>query len=162
MKRSIALLLCLLVFISALAGCSQKVDKDNPGAYISMYLSDPIYNLDPAFAYGNDSALKLTSLLFDTLFVMGENGKPEKSLVKKYEIDKKENTMLITLRDDTFWSDGTAISTNDVIFAWQRLLDSSRSFDAAVLLYDIFHKRDADNTKASARKPLFPKVSGHL
>ena len=137
MKRSIALLLCLLVFISALAGCSQKVDKDNPGAYISMYLSDPIYNLDPAFAYGNDSALKLTSLLFDTLFVMGENGKPEKSLVKKYEIDKKENTMLITLRDDTFWSDGTAISTNDVIFAWQRLLDSSRSFDAAVLLYDI-------------------------
>ena len=144
MKRFIALLMCLIVLASAFAGCSNKVDKDNPGAYISMYLTDPVYTVDPAFAYQNDSALKLTSLLFDTLFVMGDNGKVEKSLVKKYEIDKEENTMLITLRDDTFWSDGTAVSTNDVIFAWQRILDSSRSFDAAVLLYDI---KNAKNCK---------------
>ena len=137
MKRSIAVLLCLLTLVSVFAGCSSKVDADNPGAYIYMYLSDPVYNFDPAYAYSNDSALKVVSLLFDNLFVMGDNGKPEKSLVKKYEIDKKENTMLITLRDDTYWSDGTPVSTNDVVFAWQRILDSSKSFDAAVLLYDV-------------------------
>ena len=138
MKRSIALLLCLLMLLMAFAGCSNKEDKEeDPGAYVYMYLSDPVYNFDPAFAYGNDSALKVASLLFENLFVLGDNGKPEKSLVDSYTIDKKENTMLLTLREDTYWSDGTAVSANDVVFAWQRILDSSKSFDAAVLLYDV-------------------------
>ncbi len=113
------------------------------GAYIKMYLSDPVYNFDPAYAYQNESALKIVSLLFDNLFVLNEKGKVEKSLVKKYKIDKEENTMLLTLRNDSFWTDGTVVSANDVVFAWQRILDSSASFDAAVLLYDVKNARAA-------------------
>ncbi len=138
MKKLIAIFLCLAMLICALASCSDSEEEvEDMGAYVHMYLADPVYNFDPAFAYGNESALKIVSLLYENLFVLGDDGKPEMSLAKSYKIDKKENTMSITLRKDAFWTDGTAVSANDVVFAWQRILDSSRSFDAAVLLYDV-------------------------
>lgn len=142
MKRCIALLLCLLMILFAFAGCSNdKETEEDPGAYVQMYLTEPVYNFDPAYAYGNESALRIVSLLYENLFVLNANGKVEKSLAKSYKIDKKENSMLITLREDAFWSDGTAVSANDIVFAWSRLLDSSKSFEAAVLLYDIKNAR---------------------
>ena len=138
MKRVIALMLCLLMLLTAFAGCSNdEEDDEDRGAYVYMYLSDPIYNFDPAYAYGNEAALRVVSLLFDNLFYIDEDGDVEESLVKDYEIDEEENTMLITLRDDTYWSDGTSITANDVVFAWQRILDSANSFEAASLLYEV-------------------------
>ena len=137
MKRYISLLLCLLMLLFAFVGCSGEKKDEDMGAYVKMYLTDPIYNFDPAYAYDNESALRIVSLLYDNLFVINDNGKVEKSLVKSYKIDKKENTMLLKLRDDSYWSDGVAISANDVVFSWQRILDSSKSFAAAVLLYDV-------------------------
>lgn len=126
------------MILLAFAGCSSdENEEEDPGAYVRMYLTDPIYNFDPAYAYGNEAALRIVSLLYENLFVLNDDGKAEKSLVKSYKIDKKENSMLLTLRDDAYWSDGTPVSANDVVFAWSRILDSSKSFDAAVLLYDI-------------------------
>lgn len=151
MKKLIALALCLIMILSAFAGCAsneddgQKKEEEevDPGAYIRMYITEPIYNFDPALAYGNEAALRIVSLLYDNLFVLGENGKPEKSLVKNYDIDKKTNSITLTLRADTYWSDGTPVSANDVFFAWERLLDSTKSFDAAVLLYDVKNAKAA-------------------
>ena len=141
MKRCLALILCLLMLLCSFASCASKEEEENPGAYVKMYLADPVYNFDPARAYGNESALKIVSLLYESLFVLDEKGKVQKSLVTDYTIDKEENSMLLTLREDAFWSDGTAVSANDIVFAWSRILDSSKSFDAAVLLYDIKNAR---------------------
>lgn len=137
------------MLLGTLAGCS-SLDKDetptvappvDPGAYIRMYVSEPIYNFDPALAFNNEAALRIVSLMYDNLFVLGENGKPEKSLVKKYEIDKNENSITLTLRTDTYWSDGSPIASKDVFFAWERLLDATKSFEAAALLYDVKNAR---------------------
>lgn len=142
MKRVISLSLCLIMLLSVFTGCAKEKDENDFGAYVNMYLSDPIYNFDPMMAYGNDSALKIISLLFDNLFVLGENGKVEKSLAKDYKIDEKLNTMTITL-NSTSWSDGNAITAEDVVFAWRRILDNSNSSEAAALLYDIKNARAA-------------------
>ena len=136
MKKILALLLCLIMILTSFISCGSKESEDE-GAEITMYISDPIYNFDPAEAYKNEAALKMVSLMFDNLFVMNEDGKVEKSLVKNYKFDKNQNSMFIELRDDTYWSDGNAITANDVVFAWQRLLDPANSFEAASLLYDI-------------------------
>lgn len=151
MKKLIALALCLIMILSVFAGCAsskndkkeKKEEKVDPGAYIRMYITEPIYNFDPALAYGNEAALRIVSLLYDNLFVLGENGKPEKSLVKDYDIDKKTNSITLTLRTDTYWSDGSPVSANDVFFAWERILDSTKSFEAAALLYDVKNARAA-------------------
>ena len=107
MKRVIALVLCLLMLIPAFASCAKK-DENDLGAYINMYLTEQVYNLDPAYAYNNESALRVVSLVFDNLFVLDENGKIKKSLAKSYEINEDDNTgeyeMIITLKE-TCWTD---------------------------------------------------------
>ena len=145
MKRVISLALCLLMLATVLVGCAEK-DEDDKGAYINMYLTDQVYDLDPARAYNNESALRLVSLVFDNLFVLDEDGKVKKSLAKDYEIREDENAgeyeMIITL-NDTCWTDGTAITANDIYYAWTRVLQSSNDFDAAALLFDIKNARAA-------------------
>ena len=152
MKKVISLCLCLITVLTVFAGCAKEKDPNDKGAYISMYLTDPVYNFDPAYAFGNESALKVVSLMFDNLFVLNENGKVKKSLAKDYDIIENEEDdeykMIITL-EETAWSDGTPVSANDVVFAWKRLLDNTSSFDAACLLYDIKNAREAKESNVS-------------
>lgn len=142
MKKTLAFLLCLIMILSSFVGCSKEEDI---GKDINIYISEPIYNFDPAEAYKNETALKITSLLYDNLFVLDEKGNVKKSLVKNYKYDKKTNKMTIELKDDAFWSDGKQLIANDVMYTWQRILDPSNSFEAAVLLYDIKNAKAVKN-----------------
>lgn len=158
MKKIISLTLCLLMLIPVFASCSGSKDPNDQGAYISMYITEPVYNFDPARAYGNEAALKVVGLLFDTLFVLDDNGKVKKSLAKDYEIIEKENDvnpekneykMIITINENTKWSNNTALTADDVVFAWRRILDPENSFEAAALLYDVINAREAKEGDAS-------------
>ena len=60
LKRIIALLLCALMLVPFLASCSKK-DEDDVGAYITMYLTDDIFDFDPANAYYNKDTLNVVS-----------------------------------------------------------------------------------------------------
>ncbi len=146
MKRVISLALCLLMLVAVFSGCAKKDEEEDPGAYVYMYLADQVYDLDPAYAYNNESALKVVSLVFDSLFTLDSNGKVKKSLVKKYVINEDDNTqeyeMILTL-NQTCWTDGTQITANDIYFAWTRLLQPDNSFEAAALLFDIKNARAA-------------------
>ncbi len=145
LKKIISLSLCLVMLLGILAGCAER-DENDKGAYVYMYLTDPVYDFDPAHAFGNESALKVISLMFDNLFVLDSNGNVQKSLVKEYKYienkDAGEYKLSITL-NDTAWSDGSAVSTSDVVFAWKRILDVANSYEAASLLYDIKNARAA-------------------
>ena len=140
-KKLLALVLCLVMLASALVGCAKR-DEDYKGAYINMYLTDMVYDLDPAHAYENESNLRVISLIFDNLFVLDENGKVKKSLAKNYEIIENEQTeeykMTIEL-NETCWTDGTKIAADDVVFAWKRIIENKS--EAAALLYDVKNAR---------------------
>ncbi len=142
-KRIIALLLCAFMLIPCFASCAKK-DEDDVGAYITMYLTDDIYDFDPANAFTNKETLNVVSLMFDTLFTLNDKGKVKKSLVEKYVIKedekKGEYTMELTLKE-TAWSNGTPISADDVVFAWKRLVNQNNNYAAASLLYDIKNAR---------------------
>lgn len=159
-KRILALLLCAATLLSLLvcfASCDDKDDKDkkkeeDKGQYLTVYLSEDIYDLDPIHAYDNDNMASIVGLMFDTLFKMNENGKVEKSLVKKWWVEEDANSgeyvMYLRLKD-TNWSDGTAVSANDIVFAWKRLLEVDASYSAASLLFDIKNARAAKQGDAS-------------
>ena len=146
MKRIFALLLCLATVLSALAGCSGKVDEDYKGQAITAYLTTNLYDLDPAHAYYNESSADIVGLMFDTLFTLTEDKKVKNSLVKSYEIneDPINNEYEMSLRlKETKWSDGMYVSADDVVFAWKRLLEVEASYEAASLLFDIKNARAA-------------------
>ena len=154
MKRIFALLLCAATLLSCLAfvGCSDEEKEEDKGQYITTYLTDNVYDLDPARAYTNEALANVVSLMFDTLFKLDENGKVKKSLVEDYVIEENEAageyTMKLYLKN-TNWSDGTAISANDIVYAWKRLLEVDANYEAASLLFDIKNARAAKEGDAS-------------
>ncbi len=145
-KRVIALLLCLLMCMTALLGCSERIKADSEvkGAYMSMFLTDEIYNFDPALAYMNEEAESIVSLLFARLFSLDANGKLKYELAEEYEINEddktKEYTMTITICD-AWWSDKIQLTADDIVFAWKRILNSENSFACAPLLFDLKNAR---------------------
>lgn len=148
MKRALSLILCAVMLLTALCGCT-TLEKDETGEYdkgaiIPMYLGTQMYNFDPAVAYLNDSNVKILSLLYEGLTDINEKGKLELSLIDSYEIIDGnrygEYKMQITLKN-TKWSDGTAVTAKDVVYAWKRILDVDFDSEAAALLYDIKNAR---------------------
>ena len=148
-KRIIALLLSIICCLGLLTACyDKKIDGEIiKGAEITLYLAEPVYDLDPALCYVNDSALQLAGLLFDTLFTVNSDGKVVESIVDDYEIIEDEKTneyyMMITLKEGNCWSDGTVVSAEDVVYSWKRILDASFNSEAACLLYDVKNARQA-------------------
>lgn len=68
--------------------------------------------------------------------------------------------MYLRLNSKACWSDGTAVSANDVVYAWKRLLEVDASYSAAALLFDIKNARAAkegdcsiDDVVSRLRKP---------
>ena len=147
MKRIFALLLCAATLLTSLAlvGCSDEKDDKDKGQYITAYLSGDIYDLDPANAYNNDAVAKIVGMMFDTLFTLDDDGKVKKSLVSEYKIkeDKENNEYIMQLyiNEKAAWSDGTKVSANDIVFAWQRLLRPENNYEAAALLFGIKNAR---------------------
>ncbi len=144
MKKVLALLLALTMCLSVvlMTGCS-KIAKDDPaqkGAELEVYMGKKVMNLDPAVSYTDDNAAKILSLIFEGLTTIDENGKLKKALAKDWEIIEDEKTgetkLEITI-NDTYWSDGSVVQANDVIYAWRRILDPDFDSTAASMLYCI-------------------------
>ncbi len=144
-KRIFAAMLCLVMTIAVFASCAAPKSENDKGAIINMYLSQEIYDFDPAYAYNNDAALKVVDLLFSSLFRIDEKGRLQNELAKSYVIDKVHNTMTITLDEKASWSDGTYISANDVVYTFKRVLTPEFSSEVACLLFDIKNARTVKN-----------------
>lgn len=158
--RIVCLVLCLATLAAGFcfAGCASKGNAT--GAYVNMYLANEVYNFDPAYAHLDTSAMKLLPLLYEGLMKLDDNGKVVEGLCEKwtYNHDKGVNkddaaddkyTMEITLKT-TAWSDGVALSADDFVFAWKRLLEPDFDGEGAELLYDI---KGAVERKTLAESP---------
>lgn len=149
MKKILSFALALAICVMCFAGCSQ-IDPDDgtgKGAIIDMYMGTKVYDLDPALTYTDESTSKILSLIFEGLMKVDKNGKLEKALMKEYELEEVEIEledgktatrweMDITI-NTTHWSDGSLVQTNDIIYAWKRILDPKFKTEAASMLFCI-------------------------
>ncbi len=164
MKRFFALTLCLLMLLSCFASCSfqfeekkeeiltEEEEEELKGGQISMYLTDMIYDFDPANAYNNEAAMKIISLLYEPTFYLDEKGSLKSNLIKKYtyveDLEKDEYKLSLYI-DETYWSDGTYVSANDFVYSWKRVIEVDSSYGAACLLFDIKNARLANQGDVS-------------
>ncbi len=143
-KRILSMVLCVVLLAGTLAGCKTKTVAKETGGYITMYLTDEIYDFDPANAYYNSNLSNVLSLMFATLFRLTDSGKVENYLVDSYKIyenkEADEYYMEFKLKE-TYWSVQDALTAEDVVFAWKRLVNAQNNYEAAALLYDIKNAR---------------------
>lgn len=143
MKRIIALTLSLVCVLLCFAGCSHG--ENDKGAYIRMYLSEPVYDFDPLNAFDNQATLQIVSLLYEGLFTTDEDGEVENALVEEYEYvaDEEKNVykLVLTLKE-TKWSDGVQLTASDAQYAFLRLFSNAISNPVVGSLFDVKNARN--------------------
>ena len=161
MKRILALILTAVMLIFSLAGCKAYyslfgIDETYTGPIVHAYLSDTPTTFDPMYAYLDDSAAFIMSLIYEGLYKYDTNGKVVNGLstgYKKTIWNKNTGEFQIEIGiKTTMWNDQTAVSADDFVYAWRRLLDPGTTSPAGVLLYDIKNAMKVANAEENLTK----------
>lgn len=74
-------------------------------------------NLGPSGLIGNSAGNFVSYAIYDRLWYMDIEGELHLRLAESYEFDNDANTLTVKLRDGGVFSDGTAITAEDVVFS---------------------------------------------
>ena len=131
-KRLWAALLCLALSCGLLTGCGEEA-----GFSLSVALGDRYETLDPIYA---ETAVERSILahLYENLMKPGAAADSAAAYGLAKSVDQQDNvdgTVTLTFRlRSAKWSDGEAVTADDVVYAWQRLADPLNDSPHAQLL----------------------------
>ncbi len=146
MKRVISLALCLLMTVLTFASCNGSIDPgaEDKGDIFNAYITGDVPSFDPGKDFTDESAVKVLGMIYEGLFRLDAKGNVVKALAKDVKVveddTKNEYIMQITLKQ-TKWSDGNALTADDFVYAWKRIMKSNYESTAAALLYDVKNAR---------------------
>ncbi|MBR6768273.1 MAG: hypothetical protein IKM34_02160 [Clostridia bacterium] len=137
LKKVVAILLVIMALAGTLVifnSCGSEPSE----ATIELYMPY-VVSLDPAVAYTDDASAKLISLLYEGLTNISADGTLTKGVAsswKKYT-DRDDNKVIEFKLKNTQWSDGTTVSSENFLDAWERILNPEFNCQAAPLLFPI-------------------------
>ena len=137
LKKVVAILLAVMVLAGTLVmfnSCGSEPSE----ATIELYMPY-VVSLDPAVAYADDASAKLISLLYEGLTTISANGKLQKGVAASWTkyTDRDGQKVIEFKLKETRWSDGTIVSSEHFLDAWERILNPEFNCQAAALLFPI-------------------------
>jgi oligopeptide transport system substrate-binding protein len=93
-------------------------------------------SLDPHLGLGN-SATVIINDLFEGLTSLGPDGKLIPGAAERWTVSADGLTYTFTLREGLAWSDGKALTAEDFVFSFRRLLDPATAATFASFMYPI-------------------------
>lgn len=123
LTRLMALLLAALMLLATCVGCSSSEEEEKMGLEIRAALTSYPATLDPAYA-ATEEERTIVVHLFENLMKNTANGLANGQAVSYAHTvnDDGTETYTFTLRSDIYWSDGVAVTADDFVHAWQRLV----------------------------------------
>ena len=121
-KQITALVLALLMLMMTAAGCAQEVEETQGLELRAAFIERP-ETFDPAYATTEEERT-ITGHLFENLMKYTAAGLVNGQAAEYTVVTNEDGTetYTFTLRDDIYWSDGVAVTAEDFVFAWQRLV----------------------------------------
>ena len=152
LKKKLAVILASTIAISsALVGCSSSGSgSDSKGVELNVNIGPEPATIDPAKNSAVDGAT-LINHAFEGLMKLDSEGKIVEGQAAKYEVNKDETVYTFTLRDDAKWSDGQAVTAEDFVYSWQRLVNPDTAADYS---YMIDMVKNANEIMAGTEKDL--------
>ena len=138
MKKRFIVAALAIAGAMAISGCGgAKSGSDSAGSksaqsdgtktgkkILTVQLGPDVETIDPALNSAIDGANYIL-FAFDNLLKMDKDGKVVPGLAEKYEVSDDQLTWTFHLRDGLKWSDGSALTADDFVYSWQRLVDPS-------------------------------------
>lgn len=130
-----------LVAYGFISSCSTLSGSDK-GARIPIHLASYPESLDPASQQYDDDTVQFFSLIYSGLTRINSKGELEGLLAEEWygEYNERDEVYRIYFRlKETFWSDGSRVSADDIVFAWKRILSPDFESPYASTLYPIMN-----------------------
>lgn len=122
-KKIIAVVAAITLLAGTFASCGSDGDGESTGAVTLdvALLGDPI-SIDPAFAYDNDTSVIMGNIT-EALLTHNPDNSLKPNLCSSWEaVD--DVTYVYQIRDDINFSNGNAMTMDDVVFSLQRHMDA--------------------------------------
>ena len=141
MKKLLALLLTLMMALSVVPSV---LAQDAP-VVINIARGGDTTTMDPIYA-GDNVDIWVMNLVFEGLVRSTADGKSvEPCLATSWDISEDGLTYTFHLRKDLKWSDGSPLTANDFVYAWQRAVDPATGADYAYMFECIAGYAEAIN-----------------
>ena len=104
------------------------------GGTINVMLSTNVMSLDTNYATDGES-FEVIADCIDGLTQMDENGSAVAAIAESWDVSDDGLTYTFYLREDAVWSNGTPVTANDFVFAWQKGVVENEEY--GYMFYDI-------------------------
>lgn len=143
-KKLISIMISLALTASILGGCSNTKTEESKGTgtkvvsensrkssneLVVAVASEPEEGFD-ATVGGHGS---MTRVLFSTLFKRDKNLGMENDLASSYEVSEDLLTWTVKLREDVLFTDGEKLTSEDVVYTYEKAKESGSSIDLTML-----------------------------
>ncbi len=137
---------CLLIAVAlglALAGCTpQELPPPDTGGEFVYYNGPMPRTIDPGLLTDSYGAY-LAQNVFEGLTVWDAAGQAlQPGVASSWDVSDDRRVYTFHLRQDARWSDGTPVVAQDLITAWNRVLNPSTQAGYSTLLYPIEGARE--------------------
>ena len=122
-KRLIAVILAVVMCLSAMALLSSCGNSKKDDAGITVQIGPNPETLDPALNSAVDGGNMLITL-YETLLIIDEDNKVQPGQAEKYTVSDDGLTWTFTMRDGLKWSDGTELNAKDFEYTFKRLTNT--------------------------------------
>ncbi|MDF7637596.1 peptide ABC transporter substrate-binding protein [Leuconostocaceae bacterium ESL0958] len=144
-----------IVVVAAIAGGGKAAgwwgkSSDSNKKTLHMALPTEIQTLDTSKITDQYSAL-IAGNTESNLLRTDAKGDPVPDLAKSYHVSDDGLTYTVTLRSGLKWSDGSALTAQDVVYSWQRLADPKTGSQYAELISNVQNAKEiADGQKPAS------------
>ncbi len=145
MKKVLAVLLVLCMAAGLVACNGGKEPQTNTNFEINACIASEPETIDPSLVSSVDGST-YTQHQFENLMkyqLIEKNAAKDPNMkatevalgqAKSYTVSDDQKVYTFTLRDDIKWSDGKAVTANDWVYSWQRLVDPATAADYGYFL----------------------------
>jgi oligopeptide transport system substrate-binding protein len=141
-----------LASVALLAACGGDNKSAANKNEINWYTPTEILSLDSSKHTDQYSALAIGNSSSNLLRV-DKKGEPKPDLAKSVEMSENGLTYTATLRDGLKWSDGSALTAEDFVYTWQRMVDPKTASEYSYLAVES-HLENADKINSGELSDL--------
>ncbi len=122
---------------------------------VTVLTNTDVLSWDSCIATDGTSFIAQTQMI-SGLFALDAAGNPYLDLAESYDISEDGLTYTFKIKDDACWANGTDLTANDFVFAWNRILAEETASEYSWWFQDVI---PAESFKAVDDKTLELKLS---